>query len=64
MKKAWKISSVVIGAAAAVFLVGSFPVKYYYGQYYCDLMRVIGFILLFIYLGMLLLMKEREKKNR
>ncbi len=59
MEKTWKIVRVGIGIAAAAFLVGSFPVKHYYGQPYCDVLRVIGFILLFSYFGILAFAKKK-----
>lgn len=52
MKNSSKFTRIAIGVIALILLLGSFPVKMYYGQQYCDVMRVTGFVLLFIYLGM------------
>lgn len=52
MKNLSNFTRIAIGVIALLLLIGSFPVRYYYGQQYCDLIRAIGFVLLFIYLGM------------
>lgn len=49
-----KIARIIVGVIGAILLIGSFPVRHYYGQQFCDVVRIIGFVLLFIYLGMTL----------
>lgn len=61
MKKIGKFVRIAVGILAALFLIGSFPVKHYYGQQGCDIMRVIGFVLMFLYTGMIVF-ASRDKK--
>ena len=46
MKKTNKTVSIILGIVAVVFLMGSFPVKHYFGQQYCDVMRIVGWVFL------------------
>lgn len=52
MKNLSKIARIIVGVIGAILLIGSFPVRHYYGQQSCDVVRIIGFILLIIYLVM------------
>ena len=61
MKKTGKFVRIVVGILAALFLIGSFPVKHYYGQQICDIMRVIGFVLMFLYTGMIVFASKEKK---
>ena len=50
----------LIGLLAALLLLGSFPVKSAFGSMPCDIIRVAGFILLYVYSRHRL---ERSKKQ-
>lgn len=63
MKKSRKILGIVLGIAAAVFLIGSFPVKHCYGQMPCDIVRMIGFVLLLSYCGVTAFGKKDKNEN-
>ena len=46
MKKTNKTVRIILWIVIVVFLVGSFPVKYYFGEEYCDVMRSVGWVAL------------------
>ena len=48
----------LIGLLAALLLLGSFPVKSAFGSMPCDIMRIGGFILLYVY------SKHRLERNK
>lgn len=52
MNNSSKIARIIVGVIGAILLIGSFPVRHYYGQPSCDVVRIIGFVLLIIYLIM------------
>ena len=49
MKKMNNTVSIILGIVTVVFLVGSFPVKHYFGQEYCDVMRIVGWVALIVF---------------
>lgn len=44
-----KVIRIVLAILSAVLLLGSFPIRNIYGTMICDIMRIIGFILLAAY---------------
>ena len=63
MKKFLRVLKVIINSIAFVLLLFSFPVKSYYGQNYCDLMRLFGFGLMFIsYIIIPIVEKTQDEK--
>lgn len=45
-----KFIRIFLMIAAVLLLLGSFPIRHYWGQMPCDIVRVIGFALVFIIL--------------
>ena len=46
------MGKIVLGILAAVFLLGSFPIRSCYGTVASDSMRVIGFILMLAFIAL------------
>lgn len=42
--------NLVLAIATVILLVGSFPVRSYYGEMPCSVMRIVGFCCLGVYL--------------
>lgn len=49
----------IFGVLSAIVLVCSFPIRNMFGAFPCDVMRIVGFILLLMYL---VVMKAEKKK--
>ena len=49
MKKTNKTVSIILWIVTVVFLMGSFPVQHYFGQEYCDMMRIVGWVALIVF---------------
>lgn len=60
MKKAHRIAIIVTGIVVVVCFIGSFPVRHYYGEEYCDLIRIIGLAFLVAYLILDALAKKKN----
>lgn len=61
MEKFFKILTIIIRIIAFILLLFSFYVKSCYGQNYCDLMRIVGFGLIFVSYIIIYMMKKSPK---
>ena len=50
MKRSNKALNITLIIIIIILLIGSFPVRNYFGIFYCDAMRILSFILLGVYL--------------
>ena len=62
MKRSAKLVQLLLEILTAALLIGSFPVRSAFGPLPCDLMRIAGFVLLFVCLGMNFWTAENSRK--
>ena len=58
-----KNAALILAILSAVLLLGSLPIKWVIGELMSDICRIVGFILLFVVMGLRILQREKTDKN-